>query len=294
MAFFKNSIFAILLFSGLCSLYTGPADAQTDQYKQLYQTCETNQKKFIAEIEKKDIEFALLKAETSEVIKKQLAEIERLKTAVTGLYEMLDAYSGSPLQKDQYMGRLQAELRKNSTELEALRTKLATAEDTLTAQAKRLDDKNRGCVPIEGDKDVLRKELNDLREASSRKDNELGKLRMEYQEKLVEIKVLSDLVNENKTASVEADKVEQELRQSNEELEAKETEIARLEADNEKLNSEVEKLTQITNQQQADIAKLSEELSREKPALKKVKKASRKETKPAKKAKCKVKKKDAK
>jgi len=299
MTLFKNFMCSTILFFSLCFFYGAPVYAQVDSYKELFQSCDANQKKFIAEMEKRDNEIALLKAETSEVIRRQLAEIDRLKATVAGLYEMLDAYSNSPLQKEKYMGRLQAELRNKNAEIEPLKTRLASVESTIASYAKKLEDKDRqissqSSIPGEGGKEGLKKELADLKETSSKKDLELNKLRMEFQEKLVEIKMLTSLVDEKKAASDECDKNELELKQLNEELEAKETELAKLESENLTFTAEIEKLTTTTKQQQTEIAKLSEELSRKTPVTKKLKKTPQKEDPKGKKVKAKDKKKSPK
>ena len=299
MTLFKNFMCTTILFFSLCFFYGRPVHAQVDSYKELFQSCDANQKKFITEMEKRDNEIALLKAETSEVIRRQLAEIDRLKTTVAGLYEMLDAYSNSPLQKEKYMGRLQAELRNKNSEIEPLKTRLASAESTIASYAKKLEDKDRqisslSSMPGEGDKEGLKKELTDLKEASSKKDNELNKLRMEFQEKLVEIKILANLVDEKNAVSADCEKNDQEIKQLHEELEAKETELAKLESENLICTAEIEKLTTTTKQQQTEISRLSEELSKKTPVIKKMKKTTQKENHKSKKVKGKDKKKNSK
>ena len=299
MILFNYFMCTTIFFSSICFLYAKPVHAQVDSYKELFQSCDANQKKFISEIEKRDNDIILLKAETSEVIRRQLAEIDRLKATVASLYEMLDAYSNSPIEKEKYMGRLQAELRTRTSEIESLKTKLTSAEGIIVSYAKKLEDTDRqintlSSKPAEGDKDGLKKELNDLREASSKKDIELNKLRMDFQEKLVEIKLLTNLVDEKSAASADCEKNEQEMKQLQEELDAKEAELAKLESDNLNYSAELEKLTATTKEQQMEIARLSEELSKKSPVTKKLKNISKKEKLKSKKAKSKDKKKGSK
>lgn len=233
----RHFIYALALI--ICFVYVNPASAESEKYRELFRACDEGQQKFISAIDRKERELTLLRAELQEQLRMKIEEIDRLKTRLSAVQGIVDAYSSSPVEKEKRIERLDLELRSGRAEIESLKNRLESAEKTIAGYKR---DGKRPDLP--------------------ERDGEAGRLRMELQEKNVELKILADLVDEMQETSDKLWSSEEEIKRLNEELEDRTSEIEDLELEKQNFVMELHRLDATVKNQEAEIARLNLELAK--------------------------------
>jgi DNA repair exonuclease SbcCD ATPase subunit len=266
----------------LCLACAGFSHAQ-ESYKDLFKSCDENQKKNIGLMEKKEEELSRLKADHAAKIKALSAEINELRSKLATFKAMIEEYS-SPTRKEKQIERLNAELSGKNSEMENLKNKISNAEAGAIRLAKELKSKDGQINSLQNalaQKDSKLRQLKIHMDSAGRalaecleksaskqetapqvgqtdKDSEIKKLRKELEDKIAENKILTILVAEKGAPSEKSGDKEGEISELKKELEEAEKEIEKIEEANAKYSAEIERLNVILKIQQEEIEKLKQ------------------------------------